>query len=409
MTHDPGPDDDLLARVRAWIDDDPEPGTARTLTELLYAVDDGGPEGDEARAELAELFRAPLAFGTAGLRGLVGPGPGAMNRATVRRAAAGVASWIQARQPDGRPHEVVIGRDARYGSEEFVAESVEVLAGAGLVVTVLPAPVPTPVLAFAVREQGAAAGIMVTASHNPGPDNGYKVYDADGRQIDADQATTIAAAMTAAGRVTELPLAGAGHPLIHHVGSEIIDVYVSTVVHDLVRHRSGRAPVVVAHTALHGVGAEVVRRACRVVGFIDLREVAEQSVPDPDFPTVRFPNPEEPGALDLLLDHAARDRGRRRPRQRSRRRPVGAWPCPTPRGATAPCPRGGGPSPATSWAGCSPTTCSAGAATTPRACWPPRSSRRGCCGRWPRRPGSATSRPSPASSGCRGRPRPATP
>ena len=302
----PAPDDDLLTRVRAWIDDDPEPGTVRTLTELLYAVEDGGPGGEAARAELTELFRAPLAFGTAGLRGLVGPGPGAMNRATVRRAAAGVASWIQARQPDDRPHEVVIGRDARHGSEEFVAESVEVLAGAGVVVTVLPAPVPTPVLAFAVRERGAAAGIMVTASHNPGPDNGYKVYDAEGRQIDADQATTIAAAMTAAGRVTDLPLAGAGHPLIQHVGSEVVDVYISTVVHDLVRHRPGRAPVVVAHTALHGVGAEVVRRACRVVGFVDLHEVAEQSVPDPDFPTVRFPNPEEPGALDLLLDHAAR-------------------------------------------------------------------------------------------------------
>jgi phosphomannomutase len=173
-------------------------------------------------------------------------------------------------------------------------------------VTVLPAPVPTPVLAFSVRELGATAGIMVTASHNPGPDNGYKVYDDQGRQIDEEQASTIASAMTAAGRVTELPLAGAGHPLIEHVGTDIIDVYLSTVVQDLLHHRAGRARVPVAHTALHGVGAEVVRRACRLVGYIDLHEVAEQSVPDPDFPTVRFPNPEEPGALDLLLDHAAR-------------------------------------------------------------------------------------------------------
>lgn len=294
--------DQLRARVTAWIDDDPEPGTAHELRQLLYAVEDGGPqESAEAEAELRELFRSALAFGTAGLRGAVGPGPDRMNRANVRRAAAGVAAWARS-APTGAG--VVVGRDARHRSDDFVADTLEILAGAGLAVHVLPAPCPTPVLAFAVRHLGAAAGIMVTASHNPGPDNGYKVYDAEGRQVDGHQAAAIAEAMAAAGPLRDLPASGAGNPLIRHHGLEIVDAYLGAIGH-VVRSRSDRARIEVAHTSLHGVGGPVVRRACHHAGFISLHEVSEQVEADPDFPTVAFPNPEEPGALDLLLRDAA--------------------------------------------------------------------------------------------------------
>ncbi len=298
--------EDLLERVRAWIADDPEPGTAHELQRLIYAIEDpavlgSAADADAAEADLRELFRDPLAFGTAGLRGAVGPGPNRMNRANVRRAAAGVAAWVRA---SGHRGGVVVGRDARHRSDDFVADTVEILAGAGQEVHVLPAPIPTPVLAYAVGQLGAAAGIMVTASHNPGPDNGYKVYDAEGRQIDADQAAAIADAMVAAGPLRDLPASGAGDPRIRAHGLEVVDHYLATVG-EVVRARSGRARIEVAHTSLHGVGAPVVRQACRQAGFIALHEVSEQAAADPDFPTVAFPNPEEPGALDLLVRDAA--------------------------------------------------------------------------------------------------------
>ncbi len=301
----PGTDEtieDLLARVRAWVEDDPEPGTAFDLRQLWYAVEDELYDKVEAEAELRELFRARLEFGTAGLRGPVGPGPNRMNRAVVSRAAAGVAAWVRDQGTAGRG--IVVGRDARHRSDDFVTDTVEVVAGAGIRVMVLPAPTPTPVLAFAVRHLGAAAGVMVTASHNPAPDNGYKVYDGEGRQIDADQAAAVAAAMEAAGPLADLPRSGAGNPAIEHLGLEVVDAYLADIGH-VVRPKAGRAPVEAAYTQLHGVGGPVVRRAAQQSGFITLHEAATQAEADPDFPTVPFPNPEEPGALDHLIDQAA--------------------------------------------------------------------------------------------------------
>ncbi|QYG93758.1 phospho-sugar mutase [Iamia sp. SCSIO 61187] len=293
----------LVARVKAWIDDDPEPGTAGHLRQLWYDVEDAEPDkAAAAEAELRELFRTHLEFGTAGLRGPVGAGPNRMNRAVVRRAAAGIAAWIRA--AGTAEHGVVVARDARHRSDDFVADTIEVVAGAGIPVHVLPAPIPTPVLAYAVRHIGVAAGIMVTASHNPAPDNGYKVYDGEGRQIDATQAAAIAEAMAAAGPLARLPISGASNPIIQHHGLEMVDAYLDAIGR-VVKPKEGRAPVQVAYTQLHGVGGPVVRRAAHQSGFITLHEVTEQAEADPDFPTVSFPNPEERGALDHLVRTAA--------------------------------------------------------------------------------------------------------
>lgn len=301
----PGTDEtteDLLERVKAWIEDDPEPGTANHLRQLWYAVEDDLERAAEAEVELRELFRDELAFGTAGLRGPVGPGPNRMNRAIVTRAAAGIVAWVQDAGVADRG--IVVARDARHRSDDFVADTLEVVAGAGVRVHVLPAPIPTPVLAFAVRHLGAAAGIMVTASHNPAPDNGYKVYDGEGRQIDGAQAAAVAEAMVAAGKLADLPRSGAGNPLIQHHGLEVVDAYLAAIA-TVVRPKPGRASVEVAYTQLHGVGGPVVRRAAQQAGFITLHEAATQAEADPDFPTVPFPNPEEPGALDHLIDQAS--------------------------------------------------------------------------------------------------------
>ncbi|HMJ74617.1 MAG TPA: phospho-sugar mutase [Iamia sp.] len=293
----------LLERVKAWIDDDPEPGTADHLRKLWYAVEDEGPEkAAAAETDLRELFRAQLEFGTAGLRGAVGPGPNRMNRAIVRRAAAGVGAWVRAAGTHRQG--IVVARDARHRSDDFVADTIEVIAGAGIPVHVLPAPTPTPVLAFAVRHLGAAAGIMVTASHNPGTDNGYKVYDAEGRQIDGAQATAVAAEMVAVGLLSDLPISGFGNPLIENHGLEVVDAYLAAIGR-VVAPKTNRATVEAAYTPLHGVGGEVVRRAVDQSGFIHLHEAATQALADPDFPTVAFPNPEEPGALDHLIDQAS--------------------------------------------------------------------------------------------------------
>ncbi len=296
----PEPLDDLLARVRDWVSDDPSADTAGRLEELVGAVDRGGSA--VAKQELRELFSGELAFGTAGLRGAVGPGPNRMNIAVVRRAAAGIAAWVQG---SGASPSVVIGRDARHGSEAFLEESVGVLVGAGVDVSVLPAPVPTPVLAYAIRHLGAGAGIMVTASHNPATDNGYKVYDEGGCQVADPQSQAIAAAMAEAGRVTDLPLAPAGDPRRTLLGSEVVESYVAATRRGVLGAARDRTPVDVAYTALHGVGSPVVHQVCRDAGFITLHEVTAQADADPDFPTVAFPNPEEPGALDRLIEQAS--------------------------------------------------------------------------------------------------------
>lgn len=237
-----------------------------------------------------------LRFGTAGLRGPVGDGPAAMNVPNVVRTTAGLAAWLTARGRAGAP--VVVGRDARHGSAEFAAAAAQVLAGAGFDVIVLPEPGPTPLVAFATRAFDAAAGVMITASHNPPADNGYKVYLAGGAQLISPADAEIEAAIAAA--PVDPPVAPADPDARAH---RVRDDYLSRL-----DERFGppvTAPLRIVLTPLHGVGGELARDALRRNGFPDVHVVDEQFAPDPDFPSVAFPNPEEPGATDLLLALAA--------------------------------------------------------------------------------------------------------
>jgi phosphomannomutase len=280
-------DDTLRSRARAWRAEDPDPRT-RAEVDALLAADDV--------AALRERFDDRLQFGTAGLRGALGAGPNRMNRALVRRATAGVAAWLHGQGLSGP---VVIGRDARHGSAEFADDTAAVLAGAGFGVRVLPRPLPTPLTAFATLHEGAIAGIMITASHNPPADNGYKLYLGDGAQIVGPVDEEISACIDAVGSLRDIPLATGG---ISVLGDDVLDAYLAGAV-ALVP--SGPRDLVTVYTAMHGVGAETVRRAFAAAGFPAPHEVAQQVEPDPDFPTVAFPNPEEPGALDLSLALAA--------------------------------------------------------------------------------------------------------
>ena len=281
----------LRAEVEAWIADDPDPKTAAELQTLLDA-------GDEVT--LKKYFNGFLQFGTAGLRGPIGPGPSCMNRAVVGRAAAGIASYMQKRGMT----KVVIGRDARYGSEDYTFETAEIMSGAGMDVYILPRPLPTPVLAFATSYLACDIGIMVTASHNPPQDNGYKVYvgpEADGVKYASSQIINptdgfIAADIDAVTSLKSLPR-----------GSKwtILD---EEVLNEYVKRTSALAPrpgdLKVVYTAMHGVGTETAQLVFNKAGFSSLITVDEQCTPDPDFPTVAFPNPEEPGAIDLALKKA---------------------------------------------------------------------------------------------------------
>ncbi|HEY5184587.1 MAG TPA: phospho-sugar mutase [Actinomycetes bacterium] len=277
---------DLFDTARAWLADDPDEDTRAELEALLVA--------DEVE-ELADRFDGRLEFGTAGLRGPLGAGPNRMNRAVVRRTAAGLAAYVRA-HGDGA---VVVGYDARYKSDEFAHDTAAVMEGAGVPAMVLPHPLPTPVLAFAIRHLGCAAGVMVTASHNPAQDNGYKVYLGDGSQIVPPADAEISAAIDAVGRVSELPLGEEWTTL----GDEVADAYLARVT-GLVRP-AGSRELSVVYTPLHGVGRALAVEAFHRAGFTDVHVVAEQADPDPDFPTVPFPNPEEPGAMDLALAAAA--------------------------------------------------------------------------------------------------------
>ena len=282
------------AVVEQWIADDPHPGDRAELQALLDAGAD---------TELADRFAAPLAFGTAGLRGPLRAGPAGMNAAVVARAAAGLAAHLVAEGRGGRG--VVIGYDARHRSDEFARISAEVLTGAGFAVQVLPRPLPTPVLSFAVRHLGAVAGVMVTASHNPPQDNGYKVYLDDGAQLVPPADRQIEAAIAACGPARELPRSDDWTTL----GDDVEADYVTAVVAAVGPARvdpEARRRLVVAYTAMHGVGTTTTRAVFAAAGFADLHAVPEQEHPDPDFPTVAFPNPEEPGAVDLLSALAER-------------------------------------------------------------------------------------------------------
>ncbi len=273
---------DLDERVRAWLAGDPDPDDRAELTDLLERG-----ETDE----LAERFAAPLAFGTAGLRGPLRAGPNGMNVAVVRRAAAGLAAYL----PAGA--RVVIGYDARHRSERFAVESARVLAGAGLDVALLPGPVPTPVLAYAVRRRGADAGVMVTASHNPPQDNGYKVYLGPSQLVPPADGL-IEQAIAEAPPANALPESDAYVTL----DDTLRTGYASEIAG---LSRTPARDLRIAYTPLHGVGARTMLDAFAAAGFAPPAVVAEQATPDPDFPTVAFPNPEEPGATDLLLALAA--------------------------------------------------------------------------------------------------------
>ncbi|WP_410656408.1 phospho-sugar mutase [Amycolatopsis sp. lyj-112] len=272
-----------------WIADDPDDDSRVELQNILARAM-GGEAG--AADELADRMAGPLEFGTAGLRGPVRAGPNGMNVAVVTRTTAGVAAWL-----DGQGHSggvVVVGRDARHGSEAFAAAAAEVLTAAGFAVKVLPRPLPTPVLAFAVLELGAVAGIQITASHNPPADNGYKLYDATGGQIVPPSDGQIERAIEATPAAVSVPR----EPGAEVLGEELRDAYLAKVA---LLPRGPERAVKVAATALHGVGAETLRTAFERAGFPEVHLVAEQAEPDPGFPTVAFPNPEEPGATDLLL------------------------------------------------------------------------------------------------------------
>ncbi|PZE71931.1 phospho-sugar mutase [Curtobacterium sp. MCPF17_018] len=289
--------DQVLGTARAWLAQDPDPETRDELAAAIDAAADG--DGPAVRA-LAERFDGRLQFGTAGLRAELGWGPLRMNRVVVTQAAAGLARFLI---DTGRSRSVVIGYDGRVNSDVFARDSAEVMRGLGLEVTLLPSALPTPVLAFAVRHLDVGAGVMVTASHNPPRDNGYKVYlgqDDDGSQIvppvDGEIADAIDA--VAAGSVTELPrdtdytVASAG----------LLDAYVAATAAIVPAPALGldEQPKVV-YTAMHGVGWETARAVFAAAGFAEPAVVPEQIEPDGAFPTVSFPNPEEPGAMDLAI------------------------------------------------------------------------------------------------------------
>ncbi len=292
MPGDQTPIDDVRARALAWVADDPDPATRDELTTVI----DGGERDD---TDLRDRFAGTLQFGTAGLRGPVRAGPNGMNRAVVRGAAAGLCAWLAGR--DDGP--LVIGYDARNGSADFVDETARVVTGAGRTALVLPRPLPTPVLAYAVRHFDTAAGVMVTASHNPPQDNGYKVYlgpalggeSGGGAQIIPPVDGEIESAIRAVGPLANVPLGSPGE----RVGEEVVASYVREAA-ALVDPAASRE-LTIAYTPLHGVGAEVALAAFAAAGFRPPAVVAAQSRPDPAFPTVSFPNPEEPGAIDLVV------------------------------------------------------------------------------------------------------------
>ncbi len=291
-------DDELRDLAHAWLTADPDPAARAEVQGLLEAL-------PGSAAELADRFAGPLTFGTAGLRGPLRAGPNGMNLAVVTQAAAGLVAWLATRQADGP---LVIGYDARHGSREFAERTAEVATGAGRPALLLPGPLPTPLLAYAVPALDAAAGVMVTASHNPPRDNGYKVYlgaalgglAGAGAQIVPPADREIEAAIRSVAVPASVPLGAPGTVL----DDTIIQGYVHSSA-DVVTP-GGPRDLVVAYTPLHGVGQDVLLRAWTAAGFPAPVVVAEQAEPDPDFPTVGFPNPEEPGATDLLLALAAK-------------------------------------------------------------------------------------------------------
>ncbi|MEU6771064.1 phospho-sugar mutase [Streptomyces sp. NPDC046759] len=280
--------DDLMARAHAWLAEDPDQETRDELAKLIDAGD---------TAELSARFSGTLQFGTAGLRGELGAGPMRMNRSVVIRAAAGLAAYLRKNGHTGGL--VVIGYDARHRSADFARDTAAVMTGAGLRAAVLPRPLPTPVLAFAIRHLGAVAGVEVTASHNPPRDNGYKVYLGDGSQIVPPADTQIAAEIDAIATLHDVPRPDSGWETLDDA---VLDAYLART--DAVLAPGSPRTAHTVYTAMHGVGRDVLLAAFARAGFPEPVLVAEQAEPDPDFPTVAFPNPEEPGAMDLSFAQA---------------------------------------------------------------------------------------------------------
>lgn len=286
----------LRQRASAWLKADPDPASRAELQQLL----DGGDE-----AALAARFEHPLKFGTAGLRGVLGAGPARMNRVVVRRTSAGLASWLYDRGAAGSG--LVVGRDARHGSAEFAADVAATASRFGVKVMAFQRALPTPLTAFAVKRTGAAAGVMITASHNPPQYNGYKVFVADGSQIIPPADAEVAAAAEATALIPLAPSDRAPAAFTYPFGDddeELLGAYRQMALGLI--DPEGPREVRIVYTAMHGVGGAVLSGLLAAAGFGDVVKVAEQFAPDPDFPTVTFPNPEEPGALDRALATAQR-------------------------------------------------------------------------------------------------------
>ena len=286
---------DVVAQARAWLADDEDPVTHAELAALLAAT------GPAAEAALADRFAGPLEFGTAGLRGVLGGGTNRMNLAVVRRTTAGLARYLKQEQPDVVKRGVVVGRDGRRMSLEFARETAMVLAAEGIPAHVFADLSPTPVTAFALTTLDAAAAVMVTASHNPPEYNGYKVYWGNGAQIVPPHDAGIAAAIDAVGPANELLLleehAARARGLWKDVPATLERQYLDAILS--LRPTKKTADLSIVYTAMHGVGGRWVLAALKDAGFTKVTPVPQQQEPDGAFPTVRFPNPEEKGAMDL--------------------------------------------------------------------------------------------------------------
>ena len=325
---------ELIQRARAWLADDPGQADRAELADLLAAAAQPGAPGQAALAELADRFAGRLEFGTAGLRGAMGAGPNRMNRAVVRAATMGLARWLHEYWPTAAQAGVVLGWDARHRSAEFAEEAAGVLTGSGIRVHLLPGRSPTPLLAFAVRHLSAGAGVMITASHNPPEDNGYKLYLGDGAQIVPPVDAQIEAAIRELGPLSDAVLGPPDGPLVTRHSNEIAEAYLGAILDEVPgparggwpplgaewqsgaggsggsppwKQSRGSSPgISTVYTPLHGVAGPLMVQAIERAGYPAPHVVAAQAEPDPDFPTLSFPNPEEPGALDLALAEAGR-------------------------------------------------------------------------------------------------------
>ena len=287
--------EELARAIASWTEQDPDPQTRRQVEDLLAAADVGDAA---AMAELVDAFSGRLEFGTAGLRGALGAGPNRMNRVVVGQAAAGLATYLLDHDLAGG--KVIIGFDARRNSDVFAKDTAEIMSGAGFQAMITPGPLPTPVVAFGIRHFGCVAGVVVTASHNPAQDNGYKVFLGDGSQIvqPADVEISSRIDEVAKHSLYDVPRSDSYSVL----GDEVVAAYVNRLT-ALVPPDAPRELHWV-YTPLHGVGGSLVERAVAACRFPPAYVVTEQANPDPSFPTVAFPNPEEPGAIDLALRSA---------------------------------------------------------------------------------------------------------